>query len=109
MSVDSTTPSHSVNESWRQRFRQLRGELTAAEQRAGEYFENHAESVYQSITEVVANSGIGYGSIVRFCQKLGYRGFQEFKLMLATDGVVRARSLNGPNSIHESEVERQIK
>lgn len=71
--------------SWRTKFRSKQGELTAAEQRAGEYFEQHPESAYLSITEVVDISGIGYGTIIRFCQKLGCRGFQDFKIMLAMD------------------------
>ncbi|HWL09412.1 MAG TPA: MurR/RpiR family transcriptional regulator [Planctomicrobium sp.] len=109
MTSPRVTSPNSINESWRKQFRRLHGELTAAEQRAGEYFEGHAESAYQSITEVVVNSGIGYGTIIRFCQKLGCKGFQEFKLLLATDRFVHAQSDHHPGGDHESSAERRIK
>ncbi len=105
----SSVPVNLMREPWRKRFRHFRGELTPAEQRAGEYFESNSQAVYQSITEVVAHSGIGYGSIIRFCQKLGYKGFQEFKLMLATDGAVNAQSLANSDSCEESETARGLK
>jgi DNA-binding MurR/RpiR family transcriptional regulator len=91
----------SPNESWRKRFRRLHSDLTAAEQRTGEYFETHADSAYLSITEVVANSGIGYGTIVRFCQKLGYKGFQEFKLLLAADDAINAARSSSDSGLSE--------
>lgn len=91
MSGSPTPLTKADDDSWRKRFRRLQGELTATEIKAGEYFENHAEAAYQSITEVVIDSGIGYGTIVRFCQKLGCKGFQEFKLMLATDRLVHTQ------------------
>lgn len=39
--------------------------------------------VYKSITTVSEESGVAYTSIVRFCQKLGYSGFHDFKIHLA--------------------------
>jgi DNA-binding MurR/RpiR family transcriptional regulator len=54
------------------------------------YFRNHPESAQRSISEVVDHSGLGYGTVVRFCQKLGCRGFQEFKVLMARDAVDRA-------------------
>jgi DNA-binding MurR/RpiR family transcriptional regulator len=99
-----------ANESWRKRFRNLKDELTASEQRAGEYFEKNAQAVYLSISEVVADSGIGYGSIVRFCQKLGYKGFQEFKLLFAADSAVNAAGLAGDSGVREvNEVKLMLK
>lgn len=67
------------------RLRLLANQLTAAEAKVGEYFAQHPESVYRSITEVVELSSLSYGSIIRFCQKLGCSGFQEFKVLLAQE------------------------
>lgn len=92
----SSDPSELNDDSWRKRFRRLHGRLTAAEQRAGAYFEEHPEAAFDSITDVVTKSGIGYGTIIRFCQKLGCKGFQEFKLLLFTDGVADSRQLSHP-------------
>ncbi|MEW4453587.1 MurR/RpiR family transcriptional regulator [Bremerella sp. JC817] len=104
----NTSPNSNPDPSWRKKFRRMHGEMTAAEQRAGEYFESHAEAAYHSISEVVAHSGIGYGTIIRFCQKLGCKGFQEFKLMLATEGVANVRADQGSEDRPSSAVERRL-
>ncbi|WP_165698848.1 MurR/RpiR family transcriptional regulator [Bremerella volcania] len=95
--------------SWRKTFRRLHGELTAAEQRAGEYFESHPEAAYRSISEVVALSEIGYGTIIRFCQKLGCKGFQEFKILLATDGASNGRVEDSSADSTDSETARRLR
>ncbi|PQO26479.1 MurR/RpiR family transcriptional regulator [Blastopirellula marina] len=95
--------------SWRKIFRRLHGELTASEQRAGEYFEVHPEAAYRSISEVVADSEIGYGTIIRFCQKLGCKGFQEFKLLLVTDDAANDRSKDDQGDHSGSEAARRLK
>ncbi len=107
------TSTKSTDESWRKRYRRLHSELTASEQRAGAYFENHAESAYLSISEVVAKSGIGYGTLVRFCQKLGYKGFQEFKLFLAADEAITASPSdssvgNSPLSMSKARLKNEL-
>lgn len=75
---------------WYVRFQGMADEFTETEKRVGVYFRNHPESAQRSISEVVDISGLGYGTIVRFCQKLGCRGFQEFKVLMARDAVDRA-------------------
>lgn len=87
-----------TQDSWKTTFRRLRGELSAAEQRAGDYFELHPESAYQSITEVVEQSGISYGTVIRFCCKLGCRGFQDFKVMLAMDHARSTKERESPEA-----------
>lgn len=63
----------------------LRNSLTEAEARVGEYFQRNPEAVYLSITEAAQEGGLGYGSIIRFCQKIGCTGFQDFKVLLAQE------------------------
>lgn len=67
------------------RLRILEKSLTQTEIKVGKYFLGNLEAVYLSITEVVEDSGLGYGTIMRFCQKLGCSGFQEFKVLLAQE------------------------
>lgn len=43
------------------------------------------ELVYLSITELSAMFNIAEATILRFCRKLGYKGFQDFKLSLSQD------------------------
>lgn len=102
-------PNNVSPNSWRKTFRRLHGDLTAAEQRAGEYFENHPEAAYRSISEVVAHSEIGYGTIIRFCQKLGCKGFQEFKILLATDGVAHGHVEDNSANPAESETAKRLR
>jgi len=61
----------------------LKNALTAAEKRVGTYFLENPEAAYLSITEVVQASTLGYGTIIRFCRKMGCAGFQDFKVLLA--------------------------
>ena len=68
-----------------ERFRVLRDNLTNSERRAYDYFMEHPDSVYLSITDVVQNSGVSYGGIMRLCRKVGCVGFQEFKVLLAQE------------------------
>ncbi|MEX0326921.1 MAG: MurR/RpiR family transcriptional regulator [Puniceicoccaceae bacterium] len=63
----------------------LRNSLTEAEARVGDYFQRNPEAVYLSITEAAQEGGLGYGTIIRFCQKLGCTGFQDFKVLLAQE------------------------
>lgn len=58
--------------------------LTKTEQKVADYIMvNHAEAVYSSVTDLAEVVGVGETTVLRFCRKLGYRGFQEFKLAIA--------------------------
>ncbi|QVK18866.1 MurR/RpiR family transcriptional regulator [Mycoplasmatota bacterium] len=46
---------------------------------------NYSDIVYLSITELSELSGVGEATILRFCRKLGLKGYQEFKLVLAQE------------------------
>ena len=72
----------------------LKNALTAAEKKVGEYFLGNPEAAYLSITEVAQTSALGYGTIIRFCQKMGCAGFQDFKVLLAQELGVAGRAKN---------------
>ncbi|MEF3692593.1 MAG: MurR/RpiR family transcriptional regulator [Acholeplasmataceae bacterium] len=44
---------------------------------------NESDLIYMSITELSSKIDIAEATILRFCKKLGYRGFQDFKLSLS--------------------------
>lgn len=73
------------DQSFSVRLQILENSLTQTEKKVGKYFLSNPDAVYLSITEVVEDSGLGYGTIMRFCQKLGCSGFQEFKVLLAQE------------------------
>ena len=60
-------------------------EFTVTEASFAEYVLRHEEVIFKSITTVAEESGIGYGTVIRFCQKLGFSGFQDFKIHLAVE------------------------
>jgi DNA-binding MurR/RpiR family transcriptional regulator len=74
---------------WFVRFQRLLDDMTDSEKRVGSYFMEHPDAAQQSIGELIDGSGLGYGTVIRFCQKLGCRGFQEFKVLMARDAIAR--------------------
>ena len=71
------------------RIRTLYNQLTNAEKLVADFVLDHEDVVYRSITEVASQSGAGYGSVVRFCKRLGYSGFQDLKIQLTKDLALR--------------------
>lgn len=58
--------------------------LKPAEKRVAEYvIENSSEVVYSSITNLADQIGVSEATIVKFCQRVGYSGYQELKIKLA--------------------------
>lgn len=51
--------------------------------------------VHISITELAKASKVSDATVVKFCKRLGYKGFQEFKILLAQDIVVRQPPIDG--------------
>lgn len=75
---------------WFIRFQRLLDGMTSGEKRVGSYFMEHPDAAFKSISEVIETSGLGYGTVIRFCQKLGCHGFQEFKVLMARDAIARS-------------------
>ncbi|KYH33107.1 MurR/RpiR family transcriptional regulator [Neomoorella mulderi] len=70
------------------RLRSIYPSLTAAEQRAATYIlENPGEIIHLSITELAEQAQTAEATIFRLCKRLGYRGFQAFKIALASEMV----------------------
>ena len=62
----------------------LRPQFTKKEKIVADFvLSRRDDTVYMSITEVADLSKAGYGSVIRFCKRLGYSGFQDFKVHLA--------------------------
>ncbi len=60
-------------------------ELTSTEAAFAEYVLTHDDLIFKSITVVAEESGVGYGTVIRFCRKLGFSGFQDFKIRMAVE------------------------
>ena len=67
-------------------------DLTTAEKKAADYVLRHPrESQFLSIAELAEESGVAEATISRFCRRLGYKGYNAFKLAIA-NSTARQRS-----------------
>ena len=65
-------------------------ELTAAERKVADYaLKNRDRSQYLSIGELAEESGVAEATVSRFCRRLGYKGYNAFKLAIANAGAVK--------------------
>lgn len=70
--------------------------LRPAERRvADEILDRPNEVVHLSITELARLAGVSDATVVKFCKRLGYKGFQEFKILLAQDVVIKPERIYG--------------
>jgi len=70
--------------------------FTNAEKKAADYIISHShETQIMSITELAMASSVAEATISRFCRKLGYKGYNAFKLALAAS----AASVAGQNPL----------
>lgn len=84
MPVTSTVDSTSLMEDIRQRS----AGLSPAEQRVARAVLGDPRHVFEmSVTELAAFSETSVGTVVRFCQRMGLRGFQDLKMKLAREAV----------------------
>jgi len=68
------------------RLRASLDDLSPVLKRVAQYVLDHPDqAIYHSVTELAEATSSSEGSIIRFCQDLGYSGFQEFKLTLAME------------------------
>src|ERR1035441_6898182 len=60
--------------------------LRTAEQRVADFILKHPdELIYLTVTELAEKTITSESTVVRLCQKIGYKGYQEFKIVLARD------------------------
>jgi RpiR family transcriptional regulator, carbohydrate utilization regulator len=73
--------------------------LRQAEARLAQYIQDHPHDVIQlSITDLAEHSGTSEATVVRLCRRVGFRGFQDFKIGLA-------QTLVGPLQTIQEEIE----
>ncbi|MBH9968249.1 MurR/RpiR family transcriptional regulator [Bacillus enclensis] len=72
--------------------------MTKSEQKVADYVVNQTEeAVYLTVTDLAEKVGVGETTVLRFCRKLNYKGYQDFKLAVAQSRV-------GPEEKGEGEV-----
>lgn len=74
----------------------LRPSFTKSEQKVADIVLAQTESViYLSVIDLAEKAGVGETTVLRFCRKIGFRGYQEFKLALAQELVHPVKNLHG--------------
>lgn len=69
--------------------------LTNAEAKIANYvLENYDSVLNSNITELAESAGVSDASVVRFCRSIGYKGYQDFKINAARDGLPKEKHLN---------------
>lgn len=68
------------------RIRGVYDTLPRSERKVADYVLNHADQViHSSVTDLAQTLEVSESTVVRFCQRLGYQGYPEFKVLLARD------------------------
>ena len=68
------------------RIRSVYDALPRSERKVADYALAHAdELIHASVTDLAQSLDVSESTIVRFCQRLDYQGYQEFKILLARD------------------------
>src|SRR5690554_1833198 len=61
-------------------------DLTKSEKKVADYIkEKGKEVIYQSLQEVTQSVKVGDATVIRFCKKIGFDGFQDLKLQIAME------------------------
>lgn len=79
----------------------MRERFSEREQRIADYIlSNPAKAVHPSIEELAESIGVSVSTLVRFVKKLGFKGYQQFRIILASE------ALAPETRIYETPVDR---
>ncbi len=60
--------------------------LSKAEKKVADFFLNvNGDVIYNTLLEVSKETGVGEATVVRFCRRIGFTGFQDLKLAIARE------------------------
>lgn len=74
--------------------------LTSSEQIIYQYFKDHLNDiVYLSLSDICKELYVSNATVIRFCQKLGFKGFNELKFQLKNELNLTNKSVNARDAI----------
>ncbi len=77
--------------------------FTKAEKKVAEFVLQKTEDLmYLSITELAEKADVGETSVLRFCRKLGFKGYQDFKLSVAKESMNPVSEIDGEISENDA-------
>lgn len=60
--------------------------LTKAEKKVADYvLANMEDTIYLTVTELAEKVGVGETTVLRFCRRIGYKGYQAFKMAITKE------------------------
>lgn len=75
----------------------------SAGQKVGNFILEHSRDViYLSISDLAEQVGVSEATVVRFCQELGFKGYQDFKIHLSQALVAPVQSLDSSIELDDS-------
>lgn len=70
--------------------------LTKSEKKVADaVLEDPEAAVFYTITDLAEKAGVGETSVIRLCRKLGFKGYQEFKLSIVQDLASPVEQMSG--------------
>lgn len=94
-----------INKAVLEVIRENYGKIFSAEKKVADFVLDHPqEAVDANVSELAKSSGVSDATVVRMCHHLGYKGYYQFRLMLAKDvgrdeGEEIEELQNTPNSV----------
>lgn len=86
--------------------------LNCAEKTLANYLlDNMEQVIHMTIEQLASNSQTSYSTVSRFCQKLGFKGYKDFRNKLTTDVISNASKFSETQNtlvIHDNESEENI-
>lgn len=81
--------------------------LTRSEKKVADYvLENMEETIYLTVTELAEKVGVGETTVLRFCRRIGYKGYQAFRMAVTKE--VAKQSNEDFDDIDETNVMQAI-
>ncbi|MBU5595449.1 MurR/RpiR family transcriptional regulator [Amphibacillus sp. MSJ-3] len=88
---------------------QHRYHLTKSEKKIYDYISERRDTIiYDSLTELADNSGVAEATALRFFRKLGYNGFQAFKLAYAQENMRENEEVDSTSSTYPNQIKMNM-
>lgn len=89
---------------------QSRPNFTKSEHKLYEHITTHLETVmYNSLTELSELCNVGEATILRFCRKIGFGGYQDFKLAVAQELSIVKQMASGSEDTFMDRIKSNLK
>jgi len=94
---------HSTEPVWVLKIKALYDSLRSSEVRVVDYFLKHSEElVHQSVSVIAKKCQVSESTVVRTCQRLGFKGYQELRIAVAQEPLTKEKFLHDEIDVTDS-------